>query len=475
MIAGVATGPLLSRLLGLEGFGTYTWAVASMGILGIFLDLGLSNLVVTKVSADHGAAIRFLGTGIVLKLVIVVIIFALLSGLVAFEVMPLLILFPLGCAFIQQLLRFYSALCRAHMWMLPAAVIDSTWSIAVAMVALTCLICGRAVNPRAILGASIVTGGTGLLLALIALRKRLSIARSWEGCVRALKTPLMTLGTLHQTIPFASHLLAGFLQFNVNALTLQRLAGSAATAHYGAGLKLIMLVGILPQAVYDALLPVSSRNLSSSRNSDASWAIGVAAFSFLHVAILVTCGVSLVAAPLLEAVFGTDFRAGDDVLRTLFLMLPLRYLTYFFGLRLTVSGYQRQRARGAWGAAVVNGLFSLLLIPALGAVGASIAAALGTAFLAAFYWVSTVRLDRALPFGSSAMGAAMLCTAIVAPTIWVRPGPKTRLVVLVLAAVVSLVFLRLGSTESYRRWTRLVMGLYRRLAVMVFCEDRRGP
>jgi len=59
-----------ARYLGTEGFGILSFALASIGILWCFSDLGLNTLTVREVARDKSLASKYLGNIAVMKVIL---------------------------------------------------------------------------------------------------------------------------------------------------------------------------------------------------------------------------------------------------------------------------------------------------------------------------------------------------------------------------------------------------------------------
>ncbi|MGB9199887.1 oligosaccharide flippase family protein, partial [Methanobacterium sp.] len=60
----------IARSLGTEGFGTLSFALAFSGIFSIFADLGINTLTVREVARDKSLSNKYLGNGIIIKILL---------------------------------------------------------------------------------------------------------------------------------------------------------------------------------------------------------------------------------------------------------------------------------------------------------------------------------------------------------------------------------------------------------------------
>jgi O-antigen/teichoic acid export membrane protein len=98
--------------------------------------------------------------------------------------------------------------------------------------------------------------------------------------------------------------------------------------------------------------------------------------------LLCAASLTIVANPLLPAVFGSSFRESADLLRILALAVPLRYLSGSASAVLAATDRIATRVRIQALSAALNIALCFAMIPALEARGAAIATVITEAFLA---------------------------------------------------------------------------------------------
>jgi len=65
--------------LGAEGFGILSFAIAIVGIFTILTDLGISTLTVRDVARDRSLGPKYLGNGLIIKVILAVVSFGLIA------------------------------------------------------------------------------------------------------------------------------------------------------------------------------------------------------------------------------------------------------------------------------------------------------------------------------------------------------------------------------------------------------------
>jgi len=72
----------ISRFLGAEGFGLLSFALAFSGIFSIFADLGLNTLIVREVARNKYLSKKYIGNGILIKILLALFTFGLIALIV---------------------------------------------------------------------------------------------------------------------------------------------------------------------------------------------------------------------------------------------------------------------------------------------------------------------------------------------------------------------------------------------------------
>ncbi len=255
----------------------------------------------------------------------------------------------------------------------------------------------------------------------------------------ALSRPLF--GAARQMLVFT---LLGLLLFNFDLLFLRYIKGERDAGYYAAAYAVISFAANVIVAYAHSVLPVLSRAQASDADRQSVYADSmVLAFA---VALPVGLGGSLVAAPLIDVVFGADFAAAAPAMRWLLLTIPIAALREMAVMGLLARSGERALVRVNLYTVIANVLLNIAIVPIYGLIGAAIATLatevvrLILADLASersgFNRPRFARLLRPLVAGAAMFGAITL-SAITTLPIVIVVGAVSYAVVLTLVGGIS--------------------------------------
>lgn len=372
----------LARLLGADGFGAYSFALAWALVLSSVAGLGLSPLVVRHV-ASMRAHEDWSGLRGVLRWsnALVFCTAAITTGIAAL------------CGWLlvdrDELLR---PLLVGLALVLPTALVIVRQSTMQGL--------GHVVRGR--LPETIVAPGLFLLSAL-------AVGAAWDGFSPAWALALMVVATLaafvvgaamlsralpeavsaaepryeslswaRSALPLVLMGLVGILSVQAGTILLGVLADSQETGMFALALRLSTFASFLFLASTYPLMPVVARLNALRDDAEMRTTVHRAATIVFLLSLPVGVTIILLAAPLLE-LFGADFRGGVDAVRILVLGELMKVFFGLSGLLLVMTGREGHFARGVSLGAAVTVALSVVLIPRFEATGAALAAAAGTA------------------------------------------------------------------------------------------------
>ncbi len=355
---------LIGRTLGTEGLGAYAVAMAWVFPLSLIVEFGLATLITRDLAQDWGASHAYLETVTLSRLLIGGAIMLLLIAAA-----PLISDDPLVVAGLQIsapmviILPFFSgfsAVFKAHGEMSPILYLNV--GMLVAQVALTWIALRAGGGVIAALILNVVTSA-GQLVAAWAIY-RLSF---YTPVGAGLRPALPLLPLLRGAFPFA---LAGFfaaLQTRLSLILLERLATTAEVGYFSAASRFVEAARLIPNAFFGALFPALAALAADRlrlRQTFRRGMIGVGGFG-----VAAGIGCTALALPALTLVYGDAFAPGAAVLQVLGWSLLFGLLRGARTLYLYALGQEARVNRVNAAVIGVQALLSLLLIPALGALG----------------------------------------------------------------------------------------------------------
>jgi len=380
------------RVLGAGSYGQYM-AVGAFGYLFLFIsELGLSTYTVREVARyreaeDSDAKIATLWANVLpLRFVLTIIASVLVVAAAWLTQRPLIMIGAIALNTISWFLYAAqgsaSAMLSGHERLgvgYFALVLQQVVFIALGTVSLFLALGYYGLIVANLISVALMTIFTVTALrGVMPLRMRPNI-RVWPALLRA-------------SLPFAVVVFTLGLSYNLDTVLLNIFRGDIETGYYNAAYRLIFTFVVLSNVINTALYPSLSRQ---SVNGSASLnGIYQRVLTYLLLAALpITFGVFILADQLVPFLFKSGFAPAIPALRILIWVLPLMYVSEFFGYVVLVDNRERNVARAVLISTGINVGINLLLIPRYGYLAASAMTVFTEAVLVAQYcWLLRSRL-----------------------------------------------------------------------------------
>ncbi len=360
------------RALGPGGYGIIVSGLSVSGVLCLVLGLGSPSYLVREIVLDMESAPKLVGTAIVLRLFLVPIVgtAAVVFAHVAHYGHDARVVLYLATAmnvliFLAQPMQAGFQAIERMQYIAYIDVINKTAQslIGIALVAVGFRAIGVAANMA-------VIAGIVVLLNAIWLRRFFKVN---------LRTNLRWLGRVakHSAVYFTTSVF-GMIYFWIDTIMLSLMTHARVVGWYGASTALFQTLMFLPVLVSTAWLPRFVRAFGESNEQLVRTARGPLEF-MLVMSVPIAAGVALIAHPLIDTVYGANFRHAGDVMFVLAFCVPPIYMNIMLA---QVSIAQKRQKLWTWmmiGSAIFNPLVNLVLIPwsqhryGNGAIGAGIA------------------------------------------------------------------------------------------------------
>ena len=403
---------LLARLLGVTDFGTFSFVIATVTLLGVPAMFGADRLLTREAAVYSGRSAFALAKGVLLRInqVVAVVSVALGIGaaLVAWivtggQLTPTLIAFWLGLASLPFLavgrvvqgglmgLRHVLLAQSAEFLVRPATLLGLV------------LISSIAVGPRMQAPLAVLLNGVSLavacILSIVLLIRKMPIEMRLARPLYETRTWLMAalgLGLLSG---------AAIVNSQVGVVLLGTLSGPDDAGLYAVAQRGALLVAFPLAAVNAAIGPVAARLWTSRARDRLQRLVTLSARGILLASAPLAIAFIFFGRDILLLFFGSEFAVADGALAILAVGQLANAATGTVATLLVMTGNQKQAGLGIIFGSVLNIVLALLLIPGLGTAGAAISAAVSLA-------VSNVILVavtyRQLRIHSTALGAMRL-------------------------------------------------------------------
>jgi O-antigen/teichoic acid export membrane protein len=375
---------VVTRYLGVEGFGAYSLVLTFVALVVSIADIGLTQIGVRELAVREGAWEELIGNLLVLRVVV-----AVAAALVLFAVSPFVpyedrvqsgLRVGAAAVFVLVLAGLPAIVFQATMRLHWAAVVELAGSASglLFVVVVTKAELGFLALIAATLVAACISTFTAFALAarLVSLRPRFARAEARR--------------LLAASLPVALFSVLGILHFRIDTVLLSLLRSLDDVGTYSAAYRFLEQVLFVPTlfiaAVYPLLAGYAGRNdlrLGPTVNRSLAF--------LLLVALPVAATTAILAPDLVELFAGSSFDDSVGPLRVLTLAVVFMFVNTLFSSLLIVYHEQRRLAWLIGITLLANIGVNMLLIPPFGPMGAAAATVVTEAASGAVMAVWAVR------------------------------------------------------------------------------------
>ncbi len=373
--------------IGVENTGKYFFALSFTTIFVVFVDLGLTNVLVREGARFQDKGKEYAGSILGLKLILglfsyaaAIIVIHLLKYPV--ETRQLIYLSGITMLFDSLHLTLYGVLrAMGHLQYEAGSIVVSQ---------LLTLILGTAFLQLGypliflILAFTIPSALNAIFAGAILIRKyRVSLIPKYDAG-RAMQVAKIA-------VPFAIAAVLARLYSYADTMILSKMAGDEALGLYSIAYKVTFAFQFVPLALVAATYPRFSEYFVHNRDKLAFVFERSVKYLLLIVAPIVI-GISLLAPDIITSVFKPAYLPAVPALRILLFGLIFSYISFPIGAFLNACDRQSTQTKIVAGALVANVLLNIILIPRFGIVGSAYAALIGNMLLtiAGYYFIPRI-------------------------------------------------------------------------------------
>lgn len=377
-LATILISLLLARMLGAEGFGTYSYALAWVALLSIPGLFGMENLTVRHVSAYGSTEAWGLLRGYVRRAYQTVGAFSaaialaaalgawLLAGgidggLTAFWLAMLIV--P-GMALLRLSQASLRGLRHVALGYLPELGVMPI--IVIVLLGAAFLVAGPGFGATGAIAVQLVATAAALAAAVALLWRRL------PGEMTAARAVFETRRWYASALPLLFIAVAQAVNRQADIIMLGALQGPVAAGIYTIATRGAGLISFVLFAVNAAMAP-SVASLYAAGDLDGIQRLVTRSSRLILLLSLPAALAFVFFGGWFMGLFGEEFVAGATALAILSVAQLINGAAGSVGVCLTMTGHERDAARGFAAAAVVNVALNALLIPSLGLIGAALA------------------------------------------------------------------------------------------------------
>jgi O-antigen/teichoic acid export membrane protein len=430
---GLAVFAIVTRHLGVAGYGAYSLVLALIPLFALFADLGVTTIAVREIAREPDERSRIVGTVMTVKAALAIV--AALALLALIPVLPydheLRVALAIALAgLILHLLATVPGVVFQSLLRLDLQVLVDL-AIGVSNLLLVLLVVHLGGGLHALVVAWVVSTGVGSALAFgLALR----LAPLRPRFERQLASHL-----LRRALPLGLVLVAGMVHFRVDAVLLSLLRPIHDVGVYNAAFRFLEQALLVPALFMTAIFPVLAAY--AGRRDPRLVATAQKALTFLLlVAAPIAVGAFVLARPIVTVIAGPEFEESVTPLRILLVVILFTFVAALFTNLLIAYDRQGRLLVVSLLGIALNVTLNLILIPPYGyngaAAGTVVASAGATAVLTVWAlryaelridWTPSLRI----------LVAALAMGAIVSPA---AAWPLAAPIVLGAAVYVTLAF-----------------------------------
>jgi O-antigen/teichoic acid export membrane protein len=381
------------RYLGAEGFGILSFALAFTSILGVFADLGLSTLTVREVARDKSLTGKYLGNIAVIKVILVVVTYGLITlviNLLGYPELTIKVVYfiALSVVFNSFTNMFYS-IFQAYEKMEYRSlgqILNSVLLLFGALIAIS-------------QGYSVIWFACTYFFVSFLLFVYTFFISIWKFITPKLEINLnFWKPTVKQALPFFLSAVVDLIAFRIDIVMLSMMKGDKVAGWYSAAYRLMEVLLFIPAAFASSIYPVLSNSYVSSQNF-LKFAYQKSFHYLFIIGIPIAIGTTLLADKIILFIYKGDFVHSIITLQILIWTIPIIFLTYMSGTILASINRQSIALQINFLCMIFNVVINLILIPKYSLIGASITTVITSSLaLILFYYFLSKNLYKMLEY-----------------------------------------------------------------------------
>jgi len=355
-----------ARYLGVDGFGTLSFALAFTGIFSVLMDLGLNTLTIREVARNKSLAKEYIANITLIKIILGLITISLILVIVTLlgynqetiQVVIYIAIYNIFTAFSQM---FYSVF-QAHEKMEYQSlgnILNSILLLVGVFIAIT-----YGFNIYQFSSIYTFVGMLVLVYALLVFSRRFSLPtikldlKLWKSLIK-------------ESWPFAVTGISINLYLWIDTIILSVIKGSEAVGLYNASYRLILVLLFIPIIFNNTLFPLMSQYYISSKKS-LKYTFDKLFKIMIVIGFPIGVGTLLIADKVIMIIYGSQFAGSVIALQILIWSTFLIFARSPFERLLESSNKQLSVTKIFIFGAIFNSILNIIFIPQFSYVGAAV-------------------------------------------------------------------------------------------------------
>ncbi len=358
----------LSRYLGTEGFGIYSFIFFYVGLFGILTDMGLNTILTRDMARDKAHEAIIFGNGILIRFVLTLLTLMLACAIILFTDHPE--------STVRLVWLFAFVLFLSFRMITFRQVYDVPFQVRLKMGRLTGVnVLNELLTLGLILwGIRIRASLSGIILIFVLANLPgfiMSIAFSGR-LIRPLFKPSLKIcsSLIFEAFPVGLSGIFMSAYAGLGGVMLSMAKGDVETGYYGLGYRLAASLWIIPFAIMTSMFPRMSAHAKSSSDKLKKLYKDLLK-TMVIIAIPIGLLGSLFAHRIVLLVGGREFSPSATIFSILVWQVALYHLTILFFFTLNAIGKQHLNSLNTGLMLVTNIILNLILINRFGSLGAS--------------------------------------------------------------------------------------------------------
>ncbi len=404
---------VVARAIGVDGTGKYSFALSFTSIFAMFLDFGLTQVIIREGARNEEHSKRYLANIIAFKLLASIIIWSVIALAVNLLNYPLITrqlvyLSALVMVLDSFSLTFYGLL-RGHRNLQYESLGVILNQVMVIIVGVTAVVFHLSI--LFFIVAYLIGSIFNLSFSLFTLNRKLKLT-PWPQFNRATLIELFKL-----SLPFAIAGIFVRIYSAMDIVLLSKLADDSAIGWYSAAYKVAFALQFIGVGSLAGIYPAFSAYYVESKTKLAESFVKILKYLTL-VSLPLAVGVIAMADKVIVPIFGHQYAGSVPALQVLILCLPFSFICFPLGAMLNASNKQHWNMWSLGLTALINLILNLALIPEFSYIGSAWASLISYIFL----FASGVYLvNKILPYPKKTLlwnfikiGAAAIIMGLVA-------------------------------------------------------------
>lgn len=368
-----------TRMLGVENWGMFSYALAFVSLFYVFGDIGINIFITREMSKGGTDKYRYLSATFALKIILLTLSFFTSIILVShFKTITLdlkIITILALLNFSDSVREFAFSINRALEKMEREALIKILMNIIIAVLGIILLM--RKADPLSLTIAYTTGSIIASIIAILTISSEIKHI-NWKFSPRTIKT------ILNFSWPFIAITLFSTVIFNIDSIMLGQMKSVADVGFYVAALRVFQFLAIIPIFIAVSLFPIMSKSEADTETSGRIFEKSM--ILMLAIGFPVAISGILFGQEIIALIFGTAYiQAGvlfGILMVAIFADFPNTILSNVIFAKNLQRGFILIMAMGT----IVNIILNIFLIPRYGAIGAAISTVIARLLIMAISW-----------------------------------------------------------------------------------------